>query len=54
MGDKIHSFIARLLIAHYERKEAKAEAEYSKRVTDFYENGIGWYGEHFEQQKGGK
>lgn len=32
--------------AEYNRREAIAEAEYSKQVTDFYENGIGYYGKN--------
>lgn len=30
----------------YYKREAIAEEEYNKLVTDFYENGIGYYGEH--------
>lgn len=30
--------------AEYNRREAIAEAEYNKLVTDFYENGVGYYG----------
>lgn len=35
----------RIMSAYYHRKEAIAEAKYNKTVIDFYENGIGYYGQ---------
>lgn len=40
----LQKFYNMLRNRYYHMKEARAEAKYDKMVTDFYENGIGYYG----------
>lgn len=48
----IHNIIAEIITrynnvidTYYNMKDIIAEAKYNKTVTDFYENGIGYYGD---------